>query len=66
MLTSDQEALARFVYKVYATGNTYGAPASAVKKAYEIIQELDLQCSEPVLSSRKEFDVKFNKWVKSN
>ena len=40
MLTSDQEAQVRFAYRVYSTGNTYGAPRSAVTAANDLIDKV--------------------------
>ncbi len=40
MLTADQEASIRFAYRVYSTGNTYGAPASAVQAANDLIDKV--------------------------
>ena len=43
MLSSDQEARIRFAYRVWSTGNTYGAPAAAVRAAHDLIDQLALE-----------------------
>ena len=40
MLSSDQEARIRFAYRVYSTGNTYGAPAAAVRAADDLVRQI--------------------------
>lgn len=46
MLTSDQEAQVRFAYRVYSTGNSYGAPAAAVRAANELIDKVVEACGQ--------------------
>ena len=43
MLSDDQLARIRFAYRVWSTGNTYGAPASAVRAAHDLIDQLALE-----------------------
>ena len=43
MLSDDQLARIRFAYRVYSTGNTYGAPAAAVRAAHDLIDQLALE-----------------------
>ena len=38
MLSDDQLARIRFAYRVYSTGNTYGAAASTVSSALDLVQ----------------------------
>lgn len=40
MLSNDQEARIRFAYRVYATGDSYGAPASTVRSALDLIDKV--------------------------
>ena len=40
MLSDDQLARIRFAYRVYATGNTYGAPAAAVSSALDLVDKV--------------------------
>lgn len=42
ILTDDQLARIRFAYRVWSTGNTYGAPAAAVRAAHELIDSIAL------------------------
>ena len=44
MLSNDQEARVRFAYRVYSTGNTYGAPASTVRAALELSDKVVEAC----------------------
>jgi hypothetical protein len=46
MLTSDQEARVRFAYRVYSTGNTYGAPAAAVRSAQDLSDKVVEACGQ--------------------
>jgi hypothetical protein len=46
MLTSDQEARVRFAYRLYATGNSYGAPAAAVRAAQELSDKVVEACGQ--------------------
>ena len=39
-LSNDQEARVRFAYRVYSTGNTYGASASTVRTALDLIDKV--------------------------
>lgn len=43
MLSSDQEARIRFAYRVWSTGNTYGAPAALVRDAHDLIDQIALE-----------------------
>ncbi len=43
MLSDDQLARVRFAYRVWSTGNTYGAPAAAVRAAHELIDSIALE-----------------------
>ncbi|MCP4786430.1 MAG: hypothetical protein GY878_23060, partial [Fuerstiella sp.] len=43
MLTSDQEAQVRFAYRVYSTGNTYGASQAVTSAAWELIDKIDVK-----------------------
>ena len=43
MLSGDQLARIRFAYRVWSTGNTYGAPAAAVRAAHDLIDQLALE-----------------------
>lgn len=38
--SDDQNAKIRFAFKVYSTGNTYGASASTVKQADDAIEKI--------------------------
>lgn len=40
MLTDDQLAQIRFAYRVYSTGNSYGAPAAAVRAAEDLVRQI--------------------------
>ena len=40
MLSDDQQARIRFAYRVYATGNSYGAPAAAVTAASDLVRQI--------------------------
>ncbi len=46
MLSNDQEARIRFAYRVYSTGNTYGAPAAVVKPALELSDKVVEACGQ--------------------
>jgi hypothetical protein len=46
MLTSDQEARVRFAYRVYSTGNTYGAAASTVRAARDLSDKVVEACGQ--------------------
>ena len=46
MLTSDQEARVRFAYRVYSTGNTYGAPVTAVRSARDLSDKVVEACGQ--------------------
>jgi len=48
MLSNDQEARVRFAYRVYSTGNTYGAPAAVVRPALELSDKVVASCGEGV------------------
>ena len=57
MLSNDQEARIRFAYRVYSTGNTYGAPASTVRIAMDLGDKVVEACGQvrtidPVLFTR--------------
>ena len=43
MSSDDQLARIRFAYRVWSTGNTYGAPAAAVKAAHDLIDQIALE-----------------------
>ena len=43
VLSNDQEARVRFAYRVWSTGSTYGAPASIVRDAWDLIDHLALE-----------------------
>ena len=43
MLSDDQLARIRFAYRVWSTGNTYGAPAAAVREAYNLIDDIAVE-----------------------
>ena len=43
MLSDDQLARIRFAHRVWSTGNTYGAPAAAVRAAHDLIDQLALE-----------------------
>ncbi len=45
-LTADQEANIRFAYRVYSTGNSYGAPASTVQAANDLIDKVVEACGQ--------------------
>ena len=40
MLTDCQLAKIRFAYRVYSTGNSFGAPAAAVKAADDLVRQI--------------------------
>jgi hypothetical protein len=40
ILTDDQLARIRFAYRVYSTGNSYGAPAAAVSSALDLVDKV--------------------------
>jgi len=46
MLSNDQEARVRFAYRIYSTGNSYGAPASTVKAALELSDKVVEACGQ--------------------
>ena len=46
MLSNDQEARVRFAYRVYSTGNTYGAPASTVRAALDLSDKVVEACGQ--------------------
>ena len=46
MLSNDQEARVRFAYRVYSTGNTYGASAAVVKPALELSDKVVESCGK--------------------
>ena len=46
MLSNDQEARVRFAYRVYSTGNTYGASAAVVKPALELSDMVVVSCGK--------------------
>ena len=48
MLSNDQEARIRFAYRVYSTGNTYGASAAVVKPALELSDRVVASCGQDV------------------
>jgi hypothetical protein len=57
MLSNDQEARIRFAYRVYSTGNTYGASAAVVKPALALSDKVVEACGQvrtidPVLFTR--------------
>lgn len=57
MLSNDQEARIRFAYRVWSTGNSYGASASTVRLALELADKVVEACGQvrtidPVLFTR--------------
>lgn len=40
MLSDCQTARIRFAYRVYSTGNSYGAPAAAVTAASDLVRQI--------------------------
>ena len=45
-LSNDQEARIRFAYRIYATGNSFGAPASTVRLAMELGDKVVESCGQ--------------------
>jgi hypothetical protein len=46
ILSNDQAARVRFAYRVYSTGNSYGAPASTVRAANDLIDKVVEACGQ--------------------
>ena len=46
MLSNDQEARVRFAYRIYSTGNSYGAPASTVRAALDLSDKVVEACGQ--------------------
>ena len=53
--TADQEALIRFAFRLYSTGNTYGAPAKLVSDANDLIHGAGIILTAPKVYTSKEF-----------
>ena len=46
ILSNDQEARVRFAYRLYSTGNSYGASASTVRLALDLSDKVVEACGE--------------------
>ena len=57
MLSNDQEARIRFAYRVYSTGNTYGASASTVRLAVELTDKVVENFPEGVTIAARDFSI---------
>ena len=55
MLTDCQLAKIRFAYRVYSTGNSFGAPAAAVKAADDLVRQITHGRPEGRLIGSQEF-----------
>ena len=53
--TADQEALIRFAFRLYSTGNTYGAPAKMVSDANSLIHNAGIILTAPEVYTASEF-----------